>query len=245
MNFFGGKWADGADWQLAEPDGSYGDSTQLLHLMADAGEKAAHFAVAAFVQNHFEDRRLLLVFLDAHVFSVGISFGQVDASVELGEYGTLNAAGHLHLINLFDTMPRMRETVGKFTVVGDENQAFAVNIKPTYGEHPWRVGRHEVGNAVPAGRVAGRAHHASRFVDGKIHELLSRECLAVDADFLLLRIDARTKLSDNFAIDFDPPLANELFALAPAGDSRGGENLLQAFTRFVRRLRITIGARGG
>ena len=60
---------------------------------------------------------------------------------------------------------------------------------------------------------------------------------AVDADFLLVRIDARAELGDHLAIDFDAAVEDQLLALAAAGDAGGGENFLQSIGALVRRRR--------
>jgi hypothetical protein len=49
VDFFGREWSDGADRQIGETNGADGHSAKLLHLVADAGKKAADLAVAAFV----------------------------------------------------------------------------------------------------------------------------------------------------------------------------------------------------
>ena len=57
---------------------------------------------------------------------------------------------------------------------------------------------------------------------------------AVDANFLLLRIDARAKLGDDLPIDLDAAFENQLFAFAPAGNAGVREKLLQPLAPVVR-----------
>ena len=88
------------------------------------------------------------------------------------------------------------------------------------------------------GRPAGSrdvADHADRLVDGEVDELRPRQRFAVDANFLLQRIDARAKLRHDLAIDFDAAFANQFFAFAPAGDAGLGENFLQPLAAVGRR----------
>ena len=59
--------------------------------------------------------------------------------------------------------------------------------------------------------------------------------LAVDADFLRLRIDARAELGDHLAIDFHAAVEDQLLALAAAGDAGGGEHFLQPLAPFLMR----------
>ena len=96
-------------------------------------------------------------------------------------------AGDLHVVDLLDAVPRMREPVGQLAVVGDEDQPFARHVEPADAEGARRVGRQQVDDARPAGRIARRADHARRLVDGKVDELRPAcSDFAVDADFLLL-----------------------------------------------------------
>ena len=141
FDFFFRERANGAGRQIAEPHGADGDALEPLHFVADAGEQAADFAVAAFVEHHFQNRGLFAAGLDSDVFDVRESFGQVDAAMELAEDFVFDLAGDLDVVNLFDAVPRMGEAVGQFAVVGDEDQAFGCHVEPADAEHARRVRR--------------------------------------------------------------------------------------------------------
>jgi hypothetical protein len=170
-DFFVVEGADGAGWQVAEADRADGDAFEALHLVAEPGQQAADFAVAAFVEHHFEERGFRPPGSDLHVLGVGDAFGQVDAVVQFGEHVALNLSGHLDLIDFLDAVAGMGEPVGQLAVVGHEDQSFARYVEPTNAKNPRRVGRKQVGDAWPAGRVARRADDADRLVDGKVDEL--------------------------------------------------------------------------
>ena len=73
----------------------------------------------------------------------------------------------------------------------------------------------------------------SWFVNRKVHELRLMQDFAVDADFLLVRIElTRAELGDQFSIDFDASVENQLLAVAAAGDAGGCEHVLQAVGRL-------------
>ncbi|HVT30103.1 MAG TPA: hypothetical protein VHE81_18970 [Lacipirellulaceae bacterium] len=195
--------------------------------MADACEQAANFAVATFVEHHFEDRRTFLPAFDSHVLYVGETLGQMNAAMELGEHIALDVAGDLHMINLFDTMARMGETVGKFAVVGDKDQAFGREVEPADTEDARRVGGHQVDDPWAACGIAGGRYHTDRLVDGEIRQLWPRQSFAIDADFLPLRIDTSAQLGHDLSIDFHTALEHQFFALAATGNSGLGEDFLQ------------------
>ena len=83
FDFFFFERPDGAGWQIAEAHRADSNAFEALHFVADAGQQAADLAVASFVEDHFEDRRLFFPTLDAHMFYVRETFGQMDSFVEL------------------------------------------------------------------------------------------------------------------------------------------------------------------
>ena len=142
FDFFFRQRPNGAGRQIAEPHRADGDAFEPLHFVADAGEQAADFAIAAFVEHHFQDRRLLAAALDSDVFDVGEAFGQVDAAMKLAEDFVFDLTGDLHVVNLFDAVTRVGEAVGQFAIVGDDDQAFGRHVEPADAKHARRVGRH-------------------------------------------------------------------------------------------------------
>jgi hypothetical protein len=216
-----------ARWQIAEAHGADGDPFEPLHFVADAGQQATNFAVAAFVEDHFKDRGLLAAAFDPYVLHVSEALGEVNAALKLSKYIRLDLASDLNLVNLFDAVAWVREAVGKLAVVRDKDQPFAREVKAADAVHAGRIGGQQIDDARPAGRIARRRHDALRLIDGEVHQLRSRQCLAVDADFLLLGIDARAQFGHNLSVHFDAAFKDELLAFASAGDSGCRENFLQ------------------
>ncbi len=234
MNLFGCERADGAGRQFAEAHRADGDAAELLHLMADAGQQAADFAVTAFVQNHFEDCRAFAPTFDSHVLGVGKALSQVHTTLELAEGFALDLAGNLNLVNLLNSMTWMREPVREVAIVGHQDEAFARNVEPADRVHPLRIGRQQIDHAWASGGVAGRRHNAFGFVYGKVNELRPAQRFAVDTDFLSLRIDARAELCHYLMIYLDATFEDQLFAFAPTGDAGGRENFLQSLAIYRR-----------
>jgi hypothetical protein len=239
MNLFGCERADGAGRQFAEAHRADGDAAELLHLMADAGQQAADFAVTAFVQNHFENRRTFTPILDSHVLNVRETFGEVNATLKFAERFALDLAGNLYLVNLLDAVTWMREPVREVAIVGHQDEAFARNVEPADRVDPRRIGRQQVDHTWTSGGVAGRRHDAFGFVYGKVNELRPAQRFAVDADFLSLRIDASAELRHDLMINLDATFENQLFAFAPTGDAGGRENFLQSLA-IDRRCAIAV-----
>jgi hypothetical protein len=225
--------SDRAGWQVAEADWADGDPPQPLHLVTEPRQKAANFAVAAFVQNHLKQRRRFPPALDSDMLGVGETFRQVNTVMQLTQHFALHLPCHLDLINFLHAVAGMREPVGQLSVVSNEDQPFTGNIEPADAKRARCVGRQQVGDAWPASRVSRGAYYAHRLVHGEIHEVWFVQQFAVDADFLPRWIGARAKLSDNLVINLDAPIEDELLAFAPAGDAGSRQNFLEAVGCFV------------
>jgi len=93
FDFFFRQGADGAHRQIAEPHGADSDAFEPLHLVTDAGQQAADLAIAAFVEHHFQNRRLI--------------FPEVDNNKQFGLhiYGAEQATFFVHVSWLFDPSP--------------------------------------------------------------------------------------------------------------------------------------------
>src|SRR3954468_1152734 len=118
FHFLPAKWTHGPRRQFAEPDRTDRHSLQPLHFVTNAGEQSADFAVAAFVEDHLQNRRLLAATFDSYMLHMCVSFGKMNSSMELSEHFGLSVSGDLHVVYLFDAVPRMRKTVRQVAVIG-------------------------------------------------------------------------------------------------------------------------------
>src|SRR5438876_11319319 len=97
--------------------------------MANAGKEAANLTVAAFVQDDDQVRAVALFLLDRDRVSAGKTFGQMNAFFQPSELSLVRRTGDPHQIRLFNAVARMRDAVGEFAVIGDENKSFAGAIE--------------------------------------------------------------------------------------------------------------------
>ena len=93
FDLFFREFADCASRQIGESHWSNGDALQPLHLVANAGQQPANLTVAAFVENHLKERGVFSATLDAHVFNVRETLGEMDPLVQLGQDSALDLAG--------------------------------------------------------------------------------------------------------------------------------------------------------
>jgi hypothetical protein len=218
--------------EVAEGELSNGDPLELMDLVAELREHAADLAILPLVENHLEDRALLVLGLEVDVLGAGHSLGEADAATEFVERFRSGDSRHLDEIFLLDAIPRMGEEIGQFAVVGNEDQPFAHPVEPADGEQPLLPG-YEVDDAGPAVRIEVRGHHADRLGEHVDHPLRVGEPLAVDADLLTERIDPGAELRHHLAVDLDPPGRDQLFAVPPAAEACCREHLLKPLQAVI------------
>ena len=102
--------------------------------MAHAGEQSAEFAVSALMEFDLQHRAFALRADDVHLADVEFPIREVDALAELLEYLRRRFARDLDLIPAGDRKPRMGHAVGKFAVVGDQDQTPAAFVQSADGE---------------------------------------------------------------------------------------------------------------
>src|SRR5262249_2032006 len=65
---------------------------------------------------------------------------------------------------------------------------------------------------------------------------------AIDANFLLLRIDPCSQFGDGLPVYIDAPFQNELFAMPAAANASGCQNFLQAHAGAILLFARTVSA---
>jgi hypothetical protein len=218
--------------QIAEGELSDRDTLELMDLVPELREHAANLAVLPLIENHLEDRALLVLRLEVDVLGAGHSLREADAAAEFVEGFRSGNARHLDEVFLLDAIPRVGEEIGQFAVVGDEDQPFAHPVEPADGKQPLFT-RHEIDDAGPAVGVEVRGHHADRLGEHVDHPLRVGEPLAVDADLLAERIDPGSELRDHLTVDLDPPGRDQFFAVPPAAEPGRREHLLEPLEAVV------------
>ena len=165
----------------------------------------------------------------------GKTFGQVNTLAELGQILGLDAAGNFDDVRLLHAIARMRQAVGQLAVVGQEDQALAVHVEATDREHALPTIGQQIDHARPTRRIAIGADHASRLVDQVVNQLGSRQCDAVDTDFVTQQVGFGAELRDDLAVDLDATGGDQLFALAATAQSSRSQAVFAGAERRRRR----------
>ena len=158
LDLFKGQGANGAGRQFAEPHRPHAHTHEPQHLVTHAGQQAADLAVHAFAEDDLQPGAVLLMRFDADLLHPGNAFGQMDPAPQLVEHLRRRPAGNLGQIDLLDAIAGMRQAIGQFAVVGDQDQSFAVQIEPADQQ---------------TGGYPGSAPGRSRGADGRDRDSLS------------------------------------------------------------------------
>ncbi len=135
-------------------------------------------------------------------------------------------------------MAGMGDGVGELAVVGEQQQALGLRVQPTDRmkavqrrvilAHPiledWKDHVHHGGGGV--GVVTG-GDAAGGLVEYEVKARnLPRDAAPFHRNMIPLPVHLVALVADDFAINGDFPLRNELFRFAPGGDAGGGKHLL-------------------
>src|SRR5688572_18480117 len=104
----------------------------------------------------------------------------------------------------------MREAQCEVTVVRQEDQALGVVVQPSHRIQIAPLERQQVGDDAALLGIAARGDVTLWFVDGNVNLAASFNWSALDRDSVPCGIYFAAKLSDNFAIDLDLPIADQL-----------------------------------
>jgi hypothetical protein len=246
IDLLGRQVAPASRLEAAQGDGADGDADQAHDLVAELGEHAPDLAVLALGQDQLEDGRRALAAHDAGAAGAGLALGQPHAFDQLVEHLLRGLAGDDRLVHLLHAELRVRQAVGQLAVVGEDHEPDARLVEAADGEHALGDLGQEIDHAGPAGGVGIGRDVALGLADGEVDHPLGPDRLAVEGDFLRLRIDAGAQLADLLAIDRDTALEDQLLAGPPRAEAGVGEHLLEAgagaglagvLTRGARRLR--------
>jgi len=202
--------------------------------MADFLEHFAQLSIAAFDEHDFVPWIVALADL-ANARRGGADFGRAgraavdgDAAAENVELGFRGDASDLDEVGFFNAGGSAGEAVGQLAVVGDEEQAFAHVVEAADRVEALAHLVKKLHDGGAAFGILNGGDKAARLVEHEVAETLGTlQKLAVDADMVTCGVGLGAQLGDNFAVDLDAALLDELLSLAAAGDTGLGEDLLQ------------------
>jgi hypothetical protein len=215
--------------------------------MTDLLEHLAEFAISALDENDLEPgivdwargatfaggfagtERANIGGRGLHPIRTRLALGNPDTlpeSVELF-FGRLTA--HFDQIRLLNTGCGLGELVGQFAVVGDQQKTLAQVVEATDRVEALAGLGEKLHDGRAALGIADGGHISLRLVKHEVTMTLRPlQKLAIDPDVIAACVGFAAKFCDHGAVHLDTAGGDQLFSVAPARDSRFGEDLLQA-----------------
>ena len=231
---------DGTLRQLAELEGPEGHADQPVDLQAEGFQHALHFAVLAFAQ---AERQPGIGTLGAveHRLDAGIVDAiDGDAMPQRVERCLIGVAMGPHAVAPQPAGGRQFELAGEATIIGEQQQAFGIDVQPADGNHAGQaVGqRFEDGRA--AFRVARRGHEAARLVvEPQACALPLGQRLAIDED-PVAGADIERRTVDDLAVHLDAAGGDPFLRVAARAQAGARHDLGDALFALV----AFMGAKG-
>ncbi len=122
--------AVGAGGKIPQPQGADGNATQVLHFVPESGEDPANLAILPFSQHDLQLRRFRTRLQNPCTLHLHMSFGDIDPLTHLLHCFTFDLASHGDTIDFLHAEFWMGKSLRQFAIVGQQDQAFAVEIQP-------------------------------------------------------------------------------------------------------------------
>ena len=117
-------------------------------------------------------------------------------------------------ILFFNFVRGVRQTMGKCTIIGEEDQAFALLVEPSNVKEPPEMSWDEVKDRRPFTFVGSRADNSFRFMQEDVSRRGgSQRRFPRDSD-VVSRINDRRQVANEMAVDRNPAFSDEGLARA-------------------------------
>ena len=129
----------------------------------------------------------------------------------------------------------MRQLLGKFAVVRQQQQAFRLAVEPADGEQPSKPFRQKLIDQLPRMFVLRGARVSRRFVEHDIDQLFWRfQHTAFEFHDIAPWIDIIRRRQNRLVIDRDPPFQYHLFTATTRSDARRSHEFRKSYFIVIR-----------
>jgi hypothetical protein len=142
------------------------------------------------------------------------------------------------VIFLGQLVPRMHDPMRDIAIVGQQEQALGVAVKPSDWKNPF-ADPNKVHHRPAIALVACGSDVPGRFVEHQIAQWWLANDLVVDPDFIGGGISARAQLGHDLAVDRDAAFGDQCFGGASGGNAASGEYALESFQIGLREWEFT------
>jgi hypothetical protein len=120
----------------------------------------------------------------------------------------------------------MGEPLSQIPIVGQEQQAFTPRIETADVEKPYKIGRQQIKDRVAGVRITTGRNKTGGFM--KCNRQLALNVHQSPVYFDMVPVAGlRAEISADLPVNRDPPGGDQLIALAPRSNSRGGQKTIQ------------------
>ena len=127
----------------------------------------------------------------------------------------------------------MGQALREIPVVGQDEEAFGLRVKPADIEKARELRWKEIENRVACIGIGVGRNKAGRFVQDEVELAFTAHQLASDLDVITLRRLCAEVRADT-AVNSDATGGDQFFAMPPRTDTSGGEKTIQAHGKKLR-----------
>lgn len=229
--------------QVTQLDPTHLGTNEPDDRMPDGVAHALHLVMPAFGDHQLEPRVRRALANNTHLSWRGFArqrpvfFAEAHTLLQSAELTLIRTPRDFDHVGLRNVKFRMQEVVRECAVVGEQQQAFRVEVETTDREDARHVAfealaafraRHtdDVDHGLAPFRIADRRNHVNRLVHRNVDDRLGRhDAEAIDFDRIFFGVRLSAELVDDLAVDANTPFADELLG----GASRSDTGLCQNF----------------
>jgi hypothetical protein len=152
----------------------------------------ANLAFFPLGQDELEHRRVTLVSRETGAPGANLAIREPDTLGQPFQDFAAGISGHQGSIRFFNTIARMSQAVGQFTVVGQNHQSRAVFVEPAYRVDPFGNLGQQVDHAGSSGGIIVGGDIPLGLVYGIINELFQSHFFSIHGDDCARRVNPRS-----------------------------------------------------
>lgn len=233
--------APAAAWNAADLKRTDARAPQPQHGVTDGLEHTPHDPVAALVNDDLYDRAVLLVAQRPYHARRDALTIKHNAPAYALQRIRRRMTVQIDLVLLLNLVARVHDAEGELAVIGEEQQAFAGAVQATHRFDALR-NIDELHHRLAATLVGNGRDVTLGLVQDDVALALDPNRNPIDRHMLARRIDRRTQLGDDPAVNRHTSSDDHLLSLAARGDAGRGQHPLQPLpVRIARRWSRLLG----
>jgi hypothetical protein len=217
------------DAQVVERQVRERDALELVDAVPERLDHAVDLAVLALVDRDRDPRVLALARQLLHLGGERLRpVVELDAVAQPLEVLGGQLAVHLDVIRLGHVAGRREETRRELAVVGEQQDAFRVEVEAPHRLHRHGEVRQIVHHRRPTAIVRDGGDAGLRLVEQDVERVERDDGLAIEVHLIDVGVDLGAQDGDDVAVDGDASCCDQILGFASGGNARSREVALQA-----------------